>query len=75
MTGFAHKLSTYTNDPRKPIVFCVYCGQDSDLSSPCPGEIKMNARDDERFMEIFGSSPVKISKELKKVVDSRAKDY
>lgn len=59
--SYAHKLDTYLDPPHKRIVFCVYCGQDTDLSGQCPGEAKMTVNDDENFMRIFGGPPLKAS--------------
>lgn len=59
---FAHKLKTYRDDAYKNVVFCSICGQDTDLSGPCPGEPKF----EQNFSKIFGTKSVKISNELKK---------
>lgn len=72
---YAHKLDVYIDHPHKKIVFCSVCGQDTDLTGSCPGEIKLTAKDDENFMRIFGGAPVKASKQLEKILDKKTARY
>jgi hypothetical protein len=54
----AHKLNVYNDPPFKKVVYCTVCGQDTDLSKPCPGEYLMTEKEkavlDKQFREIFG---------------------
>lgn len=59
---YAHKLAMYDDPPHKKVVYCFVCGQDSNLSGPCPGEYvptpEQQAAIDKQFREIFDTPVV-----------------
>lgn len=69
--SYAHKLTTYEDMPRVKIVYCSVCGQEDNLSGPCRGPFVDSKKFDKQFRDIFGKEPIKISKSLRSVLDSK----
>lgn len=57
---YAHKLSTYSDDAHKPVVYCSVCGHESNLSAPCPGEYVLSEKEQKHIDDCFKADMIKI---------------